>query len=282
VTATKGKVFEKYRFMGISLSGGKTQRTHLAVVDYFPVENKIFLSHLYRDIGEDGGLSADTVLLNLISENKENLQSISIDAPLTDPPSLLVDHKCVGPEDCDHPELKWMWAHHKKQHKNKRPNKIFTPYTERPVEQFLATSLEQTFPLDHALGSNRAPLWARAKFLSRRLKGISLLETYPRISVWRIGRALKISKTPLLYYKNSVEGAHCREQILEKFLDAEWLFIYSQDTKHMVKDAHVFEAVMSAYTAFLAFKNLCEPPPKDFPKGSGWVSFPKPDFPASL
>jgi hypothetical protein len=268
--------------MGISLAGGKTQRTHLAVIDYFPVENKIFLSHLYRDIGEDEGLSADTVLINLINENSERLQSIALDAPLTDPPGLLATHKCERIEDCTHPEVKWMWAQYKKQNKNKRPNKIFTSYTERPVEQVLATGLEQSFPMDHALGSNRAPLWARARYLKSRLKNIPLIETFPRLSVWRIGRALKISKPPLLFYKNSVEGAHYREQILDKFLDAEWLFIYSQDTKQMVKDAHVFEAVMSAYTGFLAHKNLCEGPPKDFPKGSGWIQFPTIDFPQFL
>lgn len=268
--------------MGLSLGGGKTSRTHLAVVDYFPIENKVFLSHLYRDIGEEEGLSSDTVLVNLINQNTENLQSIAIDAPLTTPIAIRNPDACAdGVENCKEKEIKWMWEQHKKMNA-RRPNKIFTPYTERCVEQWITHHLEQQFPVDHALGSNRAPLWARAFYLRRRLKKILLLETFPRLTVWRIGRALKISKTPLLFYKNSIEGADYREQILSKFLDAEWLFIYSQDAKHMVKDAHVFEAVLSAYTAFLEYKKLCEAPPKGFPVNDGWISYPKIDFQRSL
>lgn len=274
------KTFEKYRFMGLALAGGKTSKTHLAIVDYFPSENKVFLSHLFRDIGEDSKVSSDTVLINLIKENSQSLQSIAMDAPLTSPPCL--EHDCDGVETCKSKEVKWMWEQHRLNQNDRRPNKIFTPYTERPVEQVIAFQLEQQFPLDHALGSNRAPMWARAQHLQKRLKKIKLLETFPRLIVWRIGRALKISKTPLLFYKNSVEGAHYREQILDRFIDAEWLFMYSQDTKHMVKDAHVFEAVLSSYTAYLNFKNLCETPPKGFPIGSGWVAFPQVDFHRSL
>lgn len=270
--------FKKFRFIGISLSGGKTPRTHVAVVDYFPSEKKVFLSHLFRDLGEMDGLTADTVLVDLIKNYRDDLQTISIDAPLTTPKCIGCRLNCPGAENCKEKEILWMWQHHKVMDDEKNPNKIFTPYTERCVDPYLATQLEQSFPLDHALGSNRAPLWARAQFLKKRLKNYELIEVAPRINTWRIGRELKISKTPLLFYKNSVEGSTHRQTILDKFLASEWLFIYSQDVKHMVKDVYVFESVFSAFTGLLNYKNLCEKPPKNFPTTEGWVAFPKTHF----
>ncbi len=272
------RTFKKYRFIGVSLSGGKTPRTHVAVIDFFPSEKKVFLTHLFRDIGEMNGLTADTVLIDLIKSHKEDVQSISIDAPLTMPKCIRCRLVCPGAEACTQPEIKWMWQHHKAMDRKKNPNKIFTPYTERCVESYLSTQLEQNFPVDHTLGSNRAPLWARTFFLQKRLKSFKLLEVMPRINTWRIGRELKISKTPLMFYKNSVEGSHHRQTILDRFVDAEWLFIYLQDVKHMVKDVYVFESVMSAFTGLLQYKNLCEKPPKNFPLTEGWVAMPKSSF----
>ncbi len=276
------RIFKKFRFIGISLSGGKTPRTHVAVIDYFPSEKKVFLTHLFRDLGEMDGMTADTVLIDLIKNHKEDLQSISIDAPLTSPKCVRCRLTCPGAENCKEKEILWMWQHHKSMDDEKNPNKIFTPYTERCVDPFLSTQLENPFPVDHALGSNRAPLWARTLFLKKRLKNFELLEVVPRINTWRIGRELKISKTPLLFYKNSVEGAQHRQTILDKFLDSEWLFIYSQDVKHMVKDVYVFESVLSAFTGLLYSKNLCEKPPKNFPPTEGWVAFPKAHFSQSF
>jgi hypothetical protein len=276
------KKYDKLRFMGLSLGGGKSSKTHLAVVDYFPSEKKLFLTHLFRDIGEQEGLSGDTVLVDLIKENREQLHSIAVDAPLIAPVCVRCKVPCVGVEQCKKPEILWMWEHHQSQDKHKRPNKIFTPYTERCVEQYLNTSLEQPFQFDHALGSNRAPLWARMVFLSHRLKQSPLIEVFPRLNTWRVGRALKLSKNTLLNYKNSIGGAQHRQHILDKFVDSEWLFIYSQDAKHMVKDAHMFEAVLSGFTAYLHYKKLCENPPKGFPRDEAWVSFPRIDFPESI
>lgn len=273
-----GKEFSKLRFMGLALGGGKSNRTHLAIIDYFLDEKKVFLSHVYRDIGEARGMSGDSILVNLIEQNSENLQAIGVDAPLSAPKCILEKGPIASLEESNDKEILWMWEHHQKQDAKKRPNKIFTPYTERCVEQYISTSLEQPFPMDHALGSNRAPIWARAQFLKRRLNQKNFIETYPRLSVWRLGRSLKISKNPLLLYKNSVRGAQHRQVILEKLIDSEWVFIYSQDVKHMVKDVFVFEAMISGFTAFLNHKKLCESPPKGFPKGAAWIAYPKVDF----
>jgi hypothetical protein len=273
---------KKIRFLGLSLGGGKTHRTHLAVIDYFIENDKLFLTHLFRDLGEDARTSADTHLINLIKENSEDLHSLSTDFPLTSPKCMRCRLVCPGVENCKLEEIRWMWNHHDKLDKKKRPNKIFTPYTERCVDQYLANESEIPLPQDHAFGSNKAPLYARGFFLRKRLGRIKLFEVQPRLSVWRVGRALKISKVPLIFYKNSIEGEDYRQIILDKFTDKEWLFIYSQDVRHMVRDGFVFDSVMAAYTGFLNYKNLCEKPPKDFPKGEGWILHPKVDFAEGL
>ena len=43
-----------------------------------------------------------------------------------------------------------------------RARKLFTPYTERCVEQYLATAFDEPFHVQQALGANMAPLTARA------------------------------------------------------------------------------------------------------------------------
>lgn len=278
----KAKKVQLHRFIGISLGGGKTSKTQLAVVDFYPKEKKAFLTHLFRDIGEENGRSADAHLLEIIAAHKQNLVSISIDAPLSDPPAFRCKHNCPGFEKCNNKAIRWMWDMYHKNQKEKRPHKIFTPYTERCVEQYLSFEVDPYFPVDHALGSNRAPLWARANYLKKRLGKMSLLEVFPRLNVWRIGRALKIGKTPLLFYKNAVEGAEHRTTIMNRFMDEEWLFIYNQDAKHMIKDAPLFEAMIAAFTGYLHFKKQCENPPKNFPKDEGWIQFPIENFAQSL
>lgn len=270
--------YKKIRFLGLSLGGGKTYRTHLAVIDYFPEKNKVFLTHLFRDLGEVETQSSDTHLIEVIKTNSENVHSLIVDYPLSAPKCMRCRLKCPGIEDCKEDEIKWMWNFYEKLDVKKKPNKIFTPYTERCVEQFLSYNMEIPVPNDHALGSNRGPLYTRGQFLKKRLDRIKMYEVQLRLTVWRIGRALKISKTPLLFYKNSVEGELHRQTILDKLVDKEWLFIYSQDLKHMIRDGFVFESVMAAYAGFLNYKKLCEAPPKSFPKGEQWLLFPQDDF----
>ncbi|MBY0313895.1 MAG: DUF429 domain-containing protein [Bdellovibrionales bacterium] len=278
----KPKKIPFHRFIGISLAGGKTSKTQMAIIDFYPLEKKAFLTHTFRDIGEEHDVSADTHLVNLINAHKGNLESIAVDAPLSDPPGLKSPTNCPGVEKSENKAIRWMWDLHKKNHKEKRPNKIFTPYTERCVEQYLSSEVDPYFPMDHALGSNRAPLWARVGYLKKRLNKLKWIEVFPRLNIWRIGRALKVNKTPLQFYKNAVEGADHRAVILNRFMDEEWLFIYAQDAKNMVKDASLFDAVFAAFTGYLHFKKQCETPPKNFPKGEGWIQFPTENFTQAL
>lgn len=268
----KGPVF--HRFIGISLGGGKTDKTSLAVVEYYPVQKKIFLSRLFDKIKSDGEVSADLQIHRLITQFPAPVESVAFDVPLQLPKCLTCRLVCPGYESCDQPELEWMWKQHRAQVKKKSPARLFTPYTERCVEQYLQTELEEPFHLQHAMGSNLAPLTARAQFISRRLK-VPCVEVFPKLSLWRIGNALHLPKSQLRFHRHWDTGAESRQLVLNKMMDKNVAFIYDQDVKTLVESPQAFDSLICALTGFLSFLGHCEARPKGFPRRESWVEIPK-------
>ena len=262
-----------HRFLGVSLSGGKADKTSLAVLEYYPEHKKIFLSHLNEKIKSDGDCSADLQLYKLIT-SFEKVKFLAVDAPLKLPKCMRCRLKCPGYEVCDEPEVQWMWKAYKKAYEKRKPKKIFTPYTERCCESYIATQLEEPFHPPHALGANMAPLAARAHFLGRRLK-VPKIEVYPKLSLWRIGRALKIQKSYLRFHRHAFDGQEARQSIVERLIEKDIAFIYRQDQRSLVDNHHSFEAFLCALTGVLKFLKQVEERPKDFPKGEAWVEIPK-------
>ncbi len=263
-----------HRFAGVSLAGGKTDKTAIAVLEYFPQQRRVFLRNLREKIRAEGEISADLALHLILTEEEPDLSSVAFDVPLQLPKCIRCELKCPGIERCKQPEIKWMWSSYRKRAKTKKPNKIFTPYTERCSEIFIANELEEPFYPSHALGANAAPLAARAHFIRRRLK-LPVVEVFPKLSLWRVGRALSIPKSYLRFHRHSVEGDEARLYILKTLVDKEIVFIYQQDLRTMVENNHAFEAFICALTAFLKFRGQCEKPPAGFPKGEAWIEFPK-------
>jgi hypothetical protein len=264
-----------HRFIGVSLSGGKNDRTSLAVLDYYPGQDKLFLTHIYEHIQQEDGTSGDQALFEIIKEHQENLEFLCIDAPLKFPKCIRCRLVCPGYEKCKEKEIQWMWKQHRKHKKDHPRCKLFTPYTQRAAEIYLATELEETvYPME-TLGANIAPLTARAHFLMRRLPPkIKAIEVYPKLSVLRIGLGMKISKSHLNHYKHQIGGDESRQVILQNFVRRDLVFIYQQDFLKLIENSFNFDAFISAYTGFLKFKDQCENPPKDFPKADGWIEFP--------
>lgn len=265
-------------FIGIALGGGKTDKTCLAHVEYFADQNKIFLSELQDKIKSEGDLSADFILhetlTNKQTDAKNGLDSIAYNVPMTLPKCVTCNLKCPGYEVCNEDEITWMWEHYRSLEAKGKAKKLFTPYTERCVEQYLTTELEEVFHVQQALGANFAPLTARAKFLNRRLK-IKTLEVHPRLSLWRIGRSLLIQKSYLRFHKHQAGGDEARHAILRELIKRAGVFIYEQDVRQMVHNANAFDAFMCALTAVLKFKGQCEDRPQNFPKNEGWIEVPK-------
>ena len=264
--------------MGVSLGGGKTDKSCVAILDYFPEYGKVFLSQIVDRIGPqldtNPQISGDRVLTEILAHEGHGAELIALDVPLNMPVCIPCRLKCPGYEVCKVKEVAWMRKEHRHRAKRKKPNKMFTPYTERCVEIFLNNGLEESFHLSHALGANAAPLTARAQFLQKHL-GNNLIEVAPEVSVWRIGRALRVPKTHLRFHKHSVGGDVSREIILSAICAKNAVFMYQQDIRLMATNSAAFDAFISAFTAYLQFRDQCEARPAGFPARAGWMAFPK-------
>jgi len=181
---------------------------------------------------------------------------------------------CPGYENCKEKEIVWMWKQHAKYKKKKKRVKLFTPYTQRAAEMYIASELEAEFHPQEALGSNMAPLTARAQYLLKRLPKGKLMEIFPKLSVSRIGQSLKLNRSHLDHYKHQVGGVESRQIFLQALLKRDIVFIYQQDFQKLIDNINSFDSFIAAFTGFLKFKDQCEEIPKDFPKGEGWIDFP--------
>lgn len=273
-TRRKSIALKRHDFLGVALAGGKSDKTCLAHLEYYPGQKKIFLSRLVDGIKTEGDISADLILHDEIINRAKNIELLAYNVPLTLPKCVSCRLKCPGYENCNEEEVLWMWDHYRKLQLEGSEKKLFTPYTERCVEQYLATELEEPFQLQHALGANQAPLTARAIFLNRRLK-MKVIEVFPRLSLWRIGLVLHIQKSYLRFHKHQLGGAEARQAILKELQLREIAFFYEQDVRLMIENVNAFDAFICGLTAVLKFTNQCEKRPKDFPKAEGWIEIPK-------
>ncbi|MFS4460904.1 DUF429 domain-containing protein [Bdellovibrio sp. HCB2-146] len=271
---SKSHAGEVHRFIGLSLGGGKADKACLAVVEYYPKHKKVFLSRLVEKIKSDEIHSADFKIEEIIAQYHGEIDTLAFDVPFHFPLSLMNDKKTPGYDESKEPHIQWMWNYTRKLHKKKKPRKLFTPYTQRCVEMYLASELEEPFSLSHAMGSNTAPLLARAMYLERRLD-LNCIEVFPKLSVWRIGRALNVMKSHLRFHKHSIGGDESRRALLQGLSSHNVAFVYDQDVKLMIENNHAFEAFICALTAFLDFKGQTESRPEGFPEKEDWIAFPK-------
>jgi len=259
------------------LGGGKTDRTCLSVIEFYPQQQKIFLSRLFDKIKTDGDISSDWQIHKLISKCPPPVESVSFDVPLALPACVECKLKCPGYELCQEPSILWMWKHYRGLEKKKSPPRLFTPYTERCVEQYLQGELEEPFHLPHAMGAI-APLTARARFIRRRLN-VPALEVFPKLTLWRLGNALHLPKSNLKFHRHWESGQTSRAHILAKMMDKNLAFIYDQDVKTLVDSPQAFDSFLCAMTGLLSFLGHCEVRPRGFPKKESWIEIPKKVFP---
>lgn len=265
---------EVHRFIGISLGGGKSDKACVAVLEYYPKHKKVFLSRLVEKIKSDEVHSADFKIHEIIEQYHDQVETIAFDVPFRPPFCLTCVRTCPGIEGCPEPHVQWMWDYTRKLHKKKKPRKLFTPYTQRCVELYVSSELEEPFNMQHAMGANVAPLLARAMFIKRRIP-FPCIEVFPKLSVWRVGRSLNVMKSHLRFHKHSIGGDESRREILQALSTHNVAFVYDQDVKLMIENSHAFEAFICALTAFLKFKGVTEPRPEGFPPNEDWVEFPK-------
>lgn len=266
-------VGEVHRFIGVSLGGGKSDKACVAVVEYYPKHHKVFLSRIFEKIKSDENISADLKIHEIIEQYHDEIESVAFDVPMNLPNCMTCKLKCPGYENCKEPQIEWMWNYFRARNKKKKPRKIFTPYTQRAVEMYLATEMDEPFILQHALGANTAPLLGRAHFIARRLH-VTKIEVFPKLSLWRIGKSLHVMKSHLRFHKHAVSGEESRRSILHALSTHNVAFVYDQDVKLMIANNHAFEAFICALTAFLKYRGLTEKKPDSFPKNEDWIEFP--------
>ncbi len=265
---------EVHRFVGVSLSGGKADKACVAVLEYYPKHHKVFLSRIFEKIKSDDNISADLKIHEILEQYKGDIKCVAFDVPLQTPFCMRCQLRCPGYENCREPQIQWMWDHFRERQKKKKVKRLFTPYTQRSVEMFLATELEEAFILQHALGANTAPLLARAHFVARRLT-VPVIEVFPKLSLWRIGRSLNMMKSHLRFHKHAVGGDESRRAILNGLSTHNIAFVYEQDVKLMISNNHAFEAFICALTGFLSYKGQTQERPKNFPLNESWIEFPQ-------
>ncbi len=259
----------------MSLSGGKSDKTCVATIDYYPKHNKIFLKDIKDKIQSDAETSQDKSLLDILNKPDASLHSISVDSPLGFPNCLT--HTCGGIDKCKDKTTKWHWSHYRKVKKRKKNLKLFTPYTERCVERHINYDLEEFFEIPEAFGANKAPLAARSIYLKSKIKK-KLIEVFPRLTVSRIGTKFKLPKNELRNYRHSVYGYDSRLSFLQSLIEEDLLFIYDQDLQKLVENLHAFDSMIGALTGYLKYLGQTEKPPKNFPTTEGWIDYPVVNF----
>lgn len=269
---------EVLHFLGLSLAGGKTDKACLVILDYYPSQKRIFLRQTYEKIGSEGEISGDLKIHEILKLYERNSKILALDVPFKLPLCLTCKLNCPGFENCKEDHILWMWKYQKDRRNKKRPQKLFTPYTQRCVELYLQTEIEEKFILSHAMGANAAPLLARASFISKRIENLKMIEVSPRVALWRLGSSLKLMKSHLRGYKHSSYGQQSRRSLLHAFGKLDWIFTYEQDRKILIENPHAFEALLLAYTAFLTFKGKTEPRPHGFPSNEDWIEIPLMDL----
>jgi len=262
------------RFLGLSLSGGKSDKACLAVVDYYQDSKRLFLNRIFDRIKAEEFISADHKVHELIQQFSENCQWLLMDVPLSFPHCLRCELVCPGYETCIVPEIKWMRAIYQGTEKRK-PKKMFTPYTQRPVDLWLQENGEDGIDIQHTFGANLAPLVARAHFIRRRLGSLQCFEAHPKTAVYRLGVELKVNKSQLKVYRNSVGGDEARRIFLQAMSDKMGIFFYVHDLKLMTENFHAFESFICAFTGFLKHQGLTQSRPSGFPRSEGWVEIPR-------
>ncbi len=276
------------RFVGLCLSGTKSTKSSLAILEYYQDHDKVILSHIYDKISVLDQMSSDDLILKSLN-GLDGLVSVFVNAPLQQTKCMRCRLRCPGYDLCKEPEILWMKEFYDKESKQKKPHKVLSPYTERCSELYWKNAIEnETFTLDHAGGANKASIMFRAKYLSRSFKTDPTLKKaqskinekvkwqqfYPQISMWQWGRSLKVAKSHLRHYSHSIYGKEAREIFLNAIAKKTSLFFYDVEAKKIVNDKHSFDALLGALTAFSYYNNEYFKRPKTYPKSEPWPIVP--------
>lgn len=259
-TATKGPARARpaRRFIGVDLGGGRGKNTAIARLELGDGDAGLTVAEAtvrqgHRGTGNHEGdaLFRDEVLVEYLRRWTDDDTVVAINAPLTLPPCVRCTLPCPGLKVCDVPSVAWMrtWAPQLLPRGKSDPSKpAVTPYTQRATE-VLWTSLGAR-PRE-ALGQGTGPLAARATYLRRVLSPQlrlheNLLEVYPRATLTQLFGAITERRTR----RGETQGVwDTRKEVLAGLREGiDYAYVWPEV---VVRNTHVFGAVLCAYTGFL-------------------------------
>jgi hypothetical protein len=271
----------RLRCLGLELGGGKSSRTAVVVLDYYPSEQKIFIVDAQAQVQGNRHDTGDEILLETL--HKYQAQTILVNAPLTLPPCFdCTLPVCPTYRHCEVAQVAWM--RDEGERLKLSGLKAPTPYTQRPIDVAMRGLLQQglavDFPVDETLGAGPAPLVARIRYLARHLKNVDLLEVNPRLVMARLGEWYDISARHLKRYRDIGEGLEQRVQMLHAIgRGAEekipQLFIYQEDTDALCREIAVFDAFICALMGVFRAAGLADQPLPGFLPAWGTTLLPR-------
>lgn len=253
------------RFVGVDLGGGRGKNTAVARLEMTVspetgrprlslAEAKIRQGH--RGTGRapeepgSGTLFRDDVLLSYLGRWTDDNTVVAINAPLTLPPCVRCTLPCPTVPKCTVPVVQWMrrWAPRLVDRGRSDPTKpAVTPYTQRATELVLVAAGYQP---REALGQGTGPLAARAAYLRRALSPRlrlheNLIEVHPRATlIAALGRTL----ADRTRHGEDARVWATRKKILGMLADPiAFDYVWPE---LVVRNSHVFNAVICAFTAF--------------------------------
>lgn len=269
-------------FAGLELGGGKSDRTALIHLEYFPQENRFFLRNIQSNLGASALDSADDILIEEI--HKIDATAIGVNAPLGFPPYLTCDENLlVPPEMSEDASVIWMMEEAKRA--GLGPKKLPTPYTQRALDVYLRTRVQTKFEFDlhleETMGAGRAPLATRMRYLASQSPGIEYFEALPRLALVILAEWYRIPGRELRRYRDIEEGAGHRLSILHYLQNdlrergLPQLFLYDADMEGVARDLPAFNALLCGMMVVYQHVGLIEKPDSDFQLEWGYMIIPK-------
>lgn len=269
------------RFIGIDLGGGRGKTTALAELRVGASGAEVI------EVATRSGKSPwtdDTLAARFALDPS---CAIAIDAPLTPPAcGRCTEPVCPGAEACADPAVVWLRTSGRALVQKvaaetvggmTRPHLIgaqprLAPYAHRGTEVVM-TYQRGLLPMS-ALGTTSGAVAARAAHLRRRLRGVgyelheNLIEVSPSATVGALcgPRAAR-------GYKRDADPWRTRAVILERFGDLSFAPQSRMAREDVLRNDHCFDAVVSAYTAYLWARDGWQVPPGIVPD-DGWIFSP--------
>jgi predicted nuclease with RNAse H fold len=248
-------------FVGISLGGGRGKTTAVARLELRA--GQLTLAEARTRFGQRGGGEIETddatleapfrddVLLRWFERWVDEATIVACDAPLTLPPCVRCQLACPGIEACTVPVVAWMRRHGEhlivRTGRSDPGKPAVTPYTQRATELLLERA---TLQPREALGQGMGPLAARAAYLRRALApklrlNENLIEVHPRATLIRLFGDREERRTR---HGTTMQTWEVRKQMLGQLVEGVAFDRVWPDL--VVRNVHVFHAVVSAFTAY--------------------------------